>query len=153
MTDWIILTPSLLCESLTTAQTETLAARPHQATPLDPLAVAIGEATERVRGAIRANGLNRLSADPQKIPRELQEATTTFALLRLSEIWPLFQPGSHLELSLVQAENTLHAVSENTLPISLPSDPEPEGAVRRSPGVCVERLRTRPLGARRLRGL
>lgn len=153
MSDWIVLTPSLICETLTASQNETLGARPNQGTELDPLHVATTDAVARTRAAIRANGMNRLSADPHKIPPELKACATTLTLLRLAEIWPLFAFEASLEAAATEAENTLKAVSEATLPITLPSDPEPADTVRRSAGVSIENKRNTPIRAHRLRGL
>lgn len=153
MSDWITLTPSRISEALTAQQSETLSARPNQGTALDPLSVAIDDATNRVRAAIRGNGLNRLSANPHKIPPELKETATTLALLRLAELWPLFYLDNSIVPSTTQAQDTLLAVKEGQLPLTLPTDPEPVEPVRRSTGVRTLQHRSHPIRSSQLRGL
>lgn len=153
MNDWILFTPSVFSESLTTEQSETIAARPHQGTALDPLELAIAEALTQVLDAVRANGMNRLSADPRKVPHQLRACASALTQVQLELIWPTFAATQQQKDRMAAIEGTLTEVREGRLPVTLPSDPLPENTVRRTAPVSVLRERKSPLSAQSLQGL
>lgn len=153
MTEWIELTPSRFLQILNGTQQETLGARPHQGTVLDPLSIALAAATNQVRSAIRANGLNRLSANPKQLPAELLDCACAIALLQLSQNWPLLTVSLEQAARIDAIEPELQAIADGTTPVALPSDPEPGNTVRRSIGIDTLHRRSKPLRSESLRGL
>lgn len=150
MTPWIPLTETFVERLLDAAQREALSARPNQGQDNDPLTLAIGEATRRLRLAILENNRNQLSDDANALPPELISTAAALSLGALDGLLPGLTLSDNQLDWLDDALSRLSDIARGELPVSLPADAAPASLVRRTPGVCVVRRRQNRLTGQRL---
>ncbi len=153
MTTWTPLTEYHISLLLSSAQQEALAARPNQGFDNDPLTLAIGASTERVRTAILQNESNALSEDEGALPPELISLAATLCLDELDGKLPGLTLSEDQQTTIDIASDRLSSIKNGATPISLPSEPTSAANVRRTIGVTVERRRENQLHCQRLAGL
>lgn len=153
MTLWIPLTEQHVDLLVTSAQRESLLARPNRGLGNDPLTLAMAEVTERLRLAILEPGANPLSEDKAKLPPEIISTAAMLCLGALDGELPGFDLNEDQLTMLDISLGRMADIASGRLPVSKPSSPQAASLVRRTAGVAIERRRACRLTAPRLAGL
>jgi hypothetical protein len=152
MSQWITLSEVDLLPFITAAQSEALATR--SISGPDPVALSLTEAIERVRGEVRSQGANLISATPGTIAPELASATVLIALSLIADRLSAFVLSESQAANLQQVQAQLEAVRSGQFRIE-PATDAPAAPVSSGPVSFIEVTTCRKprLSAQRLRRL
>lgn len=153
MSTWITLSEADLAAVLTTAQLETLAARPTRPPETDVVVQGLAAATSEIRAAVRSQDESLLSDTPGTIPPDLKALALTRTLISLERgVTGFFLNDQQLE-DIEASISELEKVAFGQLVIERADDaPIIEADVSAS-AIEVTTFRKNRLSAQRLRRL